>query len=419
LAKTKDKVEPRLEDLLIQQAEVLIVKGKEQGFLTPDDVLDGFPDLETTEPEQMFRIFGAFKEMGIEVSDTAGDFEDKEDADDDMQMEIEMMDSVSLDDPVRMYLKEIGRVSLLTAADEVDLAKAIEAGSDEAKQRLTEANLRLVVSIAKKYIGRGMSFLDLIQEGNMGLIRAVEKFDYHKGYKFSTYATWWIRQAITRAIADQARTIRIPVHMVETINKLVRVSRRLLQELGREPSDEEIAEEMGITPDKVREIVKVSQDPVSLEPGPGLPGDPDRRGGGLPPGGLRRGQRGHFAFGRRLADHAPQRGGGHPRHSHAARASRAPAPLRSDRRPSANSRRGRQALRGDPRTHPPDRGQGAQKAAPPLPLQKAPGLPGINRGGGRPPPRAPSSREWWRGFGVRDSFGRSESGLSSNAQAVP
>ncbi|MDQ6743237.1 MAG: sigma-70 family RNA polymerase sigma factor, partial [Candidatus Dormibacteraeota bacterium] len=185
--------------MLIQQAEVLIVKGKEQGFLTPDDVLDGFSDLETTEPEQMFRIFASFKEMGIEVTEAGGDFEDKEDADDDMQMEIEMMDSVSLDDPVRMYLKEIGRVSLLTAADEVDLAKAIEAGSDEAKQRLTEANLRLVVSIAKKYIGRGMSFLDLIQEGNMGLIRAVEKFDYHKGYKFSTYATWWIRQAITRA----------------------------------------------------------------------------------------------------------------------------------------------------------------------------------------------------------------------------
>jgi RNA polymerase primary sigma factor len=265
LAKTREKAEPRLEDLLIQQAEVLIVKGKEQGYLTPDDVLDGFPDLETTEPEQMFRVFSAFKEMGIEVSDSAGEFEDKEDADDDMQMEIEMMDSVSLDDPVRMYLKEIGRVSLLTAADEVELAKAIEAGSDEAKQRLTEANLRLVVSIAKKYIGRGMSFLDLIQEGNMGLIRAVEKFDYHKGYKFSTYATWWIRQAITRAIADQARTIRIPVHMVETINKLVRVQRRLLQELGREPSDEEVAEEMGITADKVREIIKVSQDPVSLE----------------------------------------------------------------------------------------------------------------------------------------------------------
>jgi RNA polymerase primary sigma factor len=203
--------------------------------------------------------------MGIDVSDSERDFEEKEEGDDDMLMEIEMMDSVSLDDPVRMYLKEIGRVSLLTAQDEVTLAKAIEAGDMEAKQRLTEANLRLVVSIAKKYIGRGMSFLDLIQEGNMGLIRAVEKFDYHKGYKFSTYATWWIRQAITRAIADQARTIRIPVHMVETINKLVRVSRRLLQELGREPSDDEIAEEMGITPEKVREIIKVSQDPVSLE----------------------------------------------------------------------------------------------------------------------------------------------------------
>ncbi len=265
MAKAKDKLEPRLEDLLIQQAEVLIVRGKEQGYLTPDDVLDAFPDFESAEPEQMFRVFTAFKELGIEVTDSAGEFEDKEDSDDDMQMEIEMMDSVSLDDPVRMYLKEIGRVALLTAADEVTLAKAIEAGSDEAKQRLTEANLRLVVSIAKKYTGRGMAFLDLIQEGNMGLIRAVEKFDYQKGFKFSTYATWWIRQAITRAIADQARTIRIPVHMVETINKQVRVSRRLLQELGREPSDDEIAEEMGITPDKVREIVKVAADPVSLE----------------------------------------------------------------------------------------------------------------------------------------------------------
>ena len=368
MAKTKTQekaTEGRLEDELQAQAEALIVKGKEQGYLSPDDILQGFPALEA-EPEQMFRVFAAFKEMGIEVSDEGKDFEETEQIDDEMLLEIEMMDSVSLDDPVRMYLKEIGRVSLLTANDEVELAQAIEAkplhdamkalgvaeleggvqrpvdallpdlierlekysksdkarladellgvrdlpeklpllleaaaaerkrgtngssasvstealrayrnASDslywcyersyEAKQRLTEANLRLVVSIAKKYIGRGMSFLDLIQEGNMGLIRAVEKFDYHKGYKFSTYATWWIRQAITRAIADQARTIRIPVHMVETINKLVRVSRRLLQELGREPTDEEIAEEMGITPEKVREIVKVSQDPVSLE----------------------------------------------------------------------------------------------------------------------------------------------------------
>jgi RNA polymerase primary sigma factor len=264
VAKTQEKIETKLEDELTHEAEQLIIKGKEQGFLTPDDVLTAFPEMEA-EPEQIFRVFTAFKEMGIEVTDADKDFEEVEQIDDELLMDIEMMDSVSLDDPVRMYLKEIGRVSLLTAADEVDLAKQIEAGSWEAKQRLTEANLRLVVSIAKKYIGRGMSFLDLIQEGNMGLIRAVEKFDYHKGYKFSTYATWWIRQAITRAIADQARTIRIPVHMVETINKLVRVSRRLLQELGREPTDEEIAEEMGITPEKVREIIKVSQDPVSLE----------------------------------------------------------------------------------------------------------------------------------------------------------
>ena len=257
-------IETKLEDELVGIAEQLIVKGKEQGYLSPDDILEAFPEIDA-EPDQIFRILAAFKEIGVEVTDGEKDFEEVEQIDDELLMDIEMMDSVSLDDPVRMYLKEIGRVSLLTAADEVDLAKKIEAGDMDAKQRLTEANLRLVVSIAKKYIGRGMSFLDLIQEGNMGLIRAVEKFDYHKGYKFSTYATWWIRQAITRAIADQARTIRIPVHMVETINKLVRVSRRLLQELGREPLDDEIAEEMGITPEKVREIIKVSQDPVSLE----------------------------------------------------------------------------------------------------------------------------------------------------------
>ncbi len=202
--------------------------------------------------------------MGIEITDSGGGVGEDE-VDDELQLEVEMMDSVSLDDPVRMYLNEIGRVSLLTAQDEVDLAKRIEAGDDIAKQRLTEANLRLVVSVAKKYISRGMTFLDLIQEGNTGLIRAVEKFDYHKGFKFSTYATWWIRQAIARAMADQARTIRVPVQMGAMINKLGRDSRRLLQELGREPSEEEIAEEMGITPDKVREIVKVSQQPVSLE----------------------------------------------------------------------------------------------------------------------------------------------------------
>lgn len=224
---------PRTEDL-VKAAEQLILKGKEQGFLSPNEIIDPFPELDT-DPDQIERLFLLFREMGILVSDGDKDFDADESEDELLAADA---DAVSLDDPVRMYLKEIGRVALLKAEDEVYLAKLIEQGDEDAKHRLTEANLRLVVSIAKKYIGRGMSFLDLIQEGNMGLIRAVEKFDYHKGYKFSTYATWWIRQAITRAIADQARTIRIPVHMVETINKLVRISRRLLQELGREPSDE-------------------------------------------------------------------------------------------------------------------------------------------------------------------------------------
>jgi RNA polymerase primary sigma factor len=251
-------------DPLISVAEELIVKGKEQQGLTPDDVLTAFPEIDA-DPDQLERVFNAFREMGIPVSDGDTDFTAAEEIDDDMLAKAEAMDAVSLDDPVRMYLKEIGRVSLLTAAQEVMYAKAYEAGDMTAKAALTEANLRLVVSIAKKYMGRGMSFLDLIQEGNLGLIRAVEKFDYRRGYKFSTYATWWIRQAVTRAIADQARTIRIPVHMVETINKQIRVSRRLLQELGRDPSHEEIAEEMGSTPERVREINKISQDPVSLE----------------------------------------------------------------------------------------------------------------------------------------------------------
>src|SRR5487761_641071 len=257
-------------DLLVSAAEALIIKGKDHGYLTPDDILAAFPEIDV-EPDHLERIFHVFREMGIEVSDGDKDFETVDEIDEELIAKAEAIDSVSLDDPVRMYLKEIGRVALLKAEQEVHYAKLIEQGDDVAKNQLTEANLRLVVSIAKKYIGRGMSFLDLIQEGNMGLIRAVEKFDYHKGYKFSTYATWWIRQAITRAIADQARTIRIPVHMVETINKLVRVSRGLLQELGREPTVEEIAEAMSrgqgvlVTPDKVREIIKVSQEPVSLE----------------------------------------------------------------------------------------------------------------------------------------------------------
>ncbi len=359
----QENPEHKFEDELMAIAEQLIVKGKDQGHLTPDDVLQGFPEIDV-EPDQIFRIFTAFKEIGIEVTDGEKDFEEVEQIDDEMLLDIEMMDSVALDDPVRMYLKEIGRVSLLTAKDEVELAQAIEAKPlhdalktlgvaeemdgrqrsldemlpdiierlatvkrkgqqahmarellgltdlsklpslidaaaaerrrrasgaarprvraeamevyrvarcrltarpHEAKQRLTEANLRLVVSIAKKYFGRGLSFLDLVQEGNLGLIRAVEKFDYHRGYKFSTYATWWIRQAITRAIADQARTIRIPVHMIEVINGLRRVSRRLGEALGRDPSAEEIGEEMGITAEKVLVILKLSEHPVSLE----------------------------------------------------------------------------------------------------------------------------------------------------------
>jgi RNA polymerase primary sigma factor len=247
-------------DELVPVAEALIVRGKEQGFLSPSEVVDAFGEIDA-EPDDLERIFDLFRAMGVDISDGERDFENDAEEDDDSAIEV----ATSLDDPVRMYLTEIGRVHLLTAQQEVDLAQRIELGDMDAKNALIEANLRLVVSIAKKYVGRGMSLLDLIQEGNTGLIRAVEKFDWHRGYKFSTYATWWIRQAITRGLADQARTIRIPVHMVETSNKLARVSRLLLQELGREPSDEEIAEEMGVTLGKVREITRLPQDPLSLE----------------------------------------------------------------------------------------------------------------------------------------------------------
>lgn len=232
-------------------------------MLTYKEITDAFEEIEI-ETEQVEKVYETLENMGIDVvGDIEVEMEDIQIAEEDM--DISVPEGIAIDDPVRMYLKEIGKVPLLTADEEINLAQRMENGEIEAKRRLAEANLRLVVSIAKRYVGRGMLFLDLIQEGNLGLIKAVEKFDYRKGYKFSTYATWWIRQAITRAIADQARTIRIPVHMVETINKLIRVSRQLLQEMGREPLPEEIAKEMNMTIDKVREIMKISQEPVSLE----------------------------------------------------------------------------------------------------------------------------------------------------------
>ena len=238
----------------------LIEKGKSKGSLTYKEIMDMLEEIEL-EPEQIEKVYESLESLGIDVVDEETD----EEAAPEKDLSLTVPEGVNIDDPVRMYLKEIGKVPLLTADEEVELAKRMGQGDEMAKRKLVEANLRLVVSIAKRYVGRGMLFLDLIQEGNLGLIKAVEKFDYRKGFKFSTYATWWIRQAITRSIADQARTIRIPVHMVETINKLIRVSRQLLQEYGREPLPEEIAQEMGISVDKVREIMKIAQEPVSLE----------------------------------------------------------------------------------------------------------------------------------------------------------
>lgn len=271
--------------------EQLLEKGRKEGSLTQREIADALSDQEDITAERLDDIYETFNKLNIDViNDEVDDHESvHDDLEDDLdeedeqhpekkiKIDLSVTEGVSIDDPVRMYLKEIGRVPLLTGEEEIVLAKQIEAGAKEdasykeisqgnkAKKKLVDANLRLVVSIAKRYVGRGMLFLDLIQEGNLGLIKAVDKFDYTKGYKFSTYATWWIRQAITRAIADQARTIRIPVHMVETINKLIRISRQLLQDKGREPTPEEIAEGMGITADRVREIQKIAQEPVSLE----------------------------------------------------------------------------------------------------------------------------------------------------------
>ncbi|HYK72429.1 MAG TPA: RNA polymerase sigma factor RpoD [Pseudoneobacillus sp.] len=247
----------------------LTAVGKKTGVLAYDDIAEKMSSFEL-DSHQMDEFYEFLGDQGIELVGDSDEDEDPKVKDLEKDDEFDLNDlsvppGIKINDPVRMYLKEIGRVDLLSGEEEISLAERIEEGDEEAKRRLAEANLRLVVSIAKRYVGRGMLFLDLIQEGNMGLIKAVEKFDYRKGFKFSTYATWWIRQAITRAIADQARTIRIPVHMVETINKLIRVQRQLLQDLGREPSPEEIAEDMDLTPDKVREILKIAQEPVSLE----------------------------------------------------------------------------------------------------------------------------------------------------------
>ena len=269
LEEMKDvKVEKKDEKLDAEKVQEIVKKAKAKGKITYEELAK---ELENTNPDQIDKVFDAFEEMGVNILND--DFEDEPDIDDLKEVENLKLDEItetsyegiSVDDPVRMYLREIGKIPLLSYDKELELAKRILEGDEEAKQELAEANLRLVVSIAKKYVGRGMLFLDLIQEGNMGLIKAVEKFDYTKGFKFSTYATWWIRQAITRAIADQARTIRIPVHMVETINRLIRTSRHLLQQLGREPTPEEIAKEMDMSVEKVMEIQKIAQDPVSLE----------------------------------------------------------------------------------------------------------------------------------------------------------
>ena len=266
--KMRERAE-RAEKFQAKLQELLALAKKKKNMLEYQEINDHFKDFALS-PEQIDKILDFLEANHVDVLRITDDDDDIliDDEDNDVEVEkidLSVPDGVSIEDPVRMYLKEIGKVPLLTAEEEIELAKRMELGDQEAKKRLAEANLRLGVSLAKRYVGRGMLFLDLIQEGNLGLIKAVEKFDYRKGYKFSTYATWWIRQAITRAIADQARTIRIPVHMVETINKLIRVSRQLLQELGREPTPEEIAEEMNMPVDRVREILKISQEPVSLE----------------------------------------------------------------------------------------------------------------------------------------------------------
>jgi RNA polymerase primary sigma factor len=263
LSKRRAEAEKML-STLSADLRTLVEQSRKRGYVTYDEIQEAVPEVETN-LDEYDRIYGMLADLDIKVVDDPKEAEKRSDDEEEPEVVLEPLEGVSIDDPVRMYLKEIGKVPLLNSAEEIKLAKRMERGDEEAKRRLIEANLRLVVSIAKKYVGRGMLFLDLIQEGNLGLIRAVEKFDWRKGYKFSTYATWWIRQAITRALADQARTIRIPVHMVETINKLIRISRQLLQELGREPTPEEIGQVMKMPTERVREIIKIAQEPISLE----------------------------------------------------------------------------------------------------------------------------------------------------------
>ena len=253
------------ENQKVESVKELIDRGKKRGMLTYNEIMDTLEEVDL-DKDQVEEVYDNLASMGIDIiGEREEEIEELPETEEIVDLDISIPKGINIDDPVRMYLKEIGKVPLLSAEEEIELAKKMEQGDEEAKRRLCEANLRLVVSIAKRYVGRGMLFLDLIQEGNLGLIKAVEKFDFRKGFKFSTYATWWIRQAITRAIADQARTIRIPVHMVETINKLIRISRQLLQELGREPKPDEIAKEMDLPEEKVREILKIAQEPVSLE----------------------------------------------------------------------------------------------------------------------------------------------------------
>ena len=356
-AKDAEKAEDKAPQTKEERLAALLEKGKKAGKLSGKDLMA--LDEMNLSAEEMDKFYDKLEQMNIDVlseeallplDDVVPDLSEIEEVPEEEIADTDAMaDTFSTDDPVRMYLKEIGKVPLLTPEEETALAKQMAEGDEEAKRRMAEANLRLVVSIAKRYVGRGMLFLDLIQEGNLGLIKAVEKFDYTKGYKFSTYATWWIRQAITRAIADQARTIRIPVHMVETINKVIRVSRQLLQELGHDPSAEEIANEMGMPVEKVRDILKIAQEPVSLETPIGEEEDSH------------------------LGDFIPDEDASEP--SEAASEEGAGAALRHRRRPHPHARGGRQGVQRHARAHPPDRGQGPAQAPPPQPQQETSRLP--------------------------------------------